>query len=299
MSHSRAYIFPGQGSQCCGMGMELYRNNPKARRMFDEADSILGFKISEIMFNGTIEELTSTDIAQPAIFLHSTILAECMDDYSPQMVAGHSLGEYSALVSCGAMKYEDALNLVHIRANAMLTCCNRVPGTMAAIIKLEDEVVDRICRETEGIVVAANYNSPGQIVISGENEAIEAACQQCKAAGAKRALKLSVGGAFHSPLMEPARKELADAISKVSMKAPSCPIYQNVSAKAETDPEIIKENLVAQLTSAVRWTQSVQAMIEDGAASFTEIGPGTVLQGLVKRILPAGSEITINGISTL
>ncbi len=291
-----AYVFPGQGSQFPGMGKDLYDSNPEARSLMDKADGILGFSLTDIMFNGSDDDLRRTDVTQPAIFLHSVVLALCSGLPAPDMTGGHSLGEFSALVAAGAVDFEDALRLVAVRAREMQACCEKVPGTMAAVIGLPDEQVERLCAETPGVVVAANYNCGGQVVISGEKEAIAAACEKMKEAGAKRALPLSVGGAFHSPLMEPARAELGKAIEKTLVRAPRCPIYQNVSARPETDPVRIKENLLAQLTSPVRWTQSVRAMLGDGAASFLELGPGTVLQGLVRRIAAAeGREITVEG----
>ena len=291
-----AYVFPGQGSQFPGMGKALYDTNPEARSLMDKADDILGFSLTDIMFNGSDDDLRRTDVTQPAIFLHSVVLALCSGLPAPDMTGGHSLGEFSALVAAGAVDFEDALRLVAVRAREMQACCEKVPGTMAAVIGLPDEQVERLCAETPGVVVAANYNCGGQVVISGEKEAIAAACEKMKEAGAKRALPLSVGGAFHSPLMEPARAELGKAIEKTLVRAPCCPIYQNVSARPETDPVRIKENLLAQLTSPVRWTQSVRAMLGDGAASFLELGPGTVLQGLVRRIAAAeGREITVEG----
>ncbi len=293
----KAYIFPGQGSQFPGMGKDLYQSSPIAKELFDKANSILGFNITDIMFDGTADDLKATKVTQPAVFLHSVILAKCYDGFAPDMVAGHSLGEFSALAAAGALDFEDALKLVAIRAKAMQKCCETVPGTMAAIIGLANEQVEDICKSVSGKVVAANYNSDGQVVISGEKEAVETACEKAKEAGAKRALPLAVSGAFHSPLMEPAREELAKAISATPFHAPKCPVYQNVSAKAETDPEVIKENLLAQLTSPVRWTQSVKSMLADGAGYFMEIGPGAVLQGLVKRT--AGAEVTVEGLSAL
>lgn len=293
----KAYVFPGQGSQFPGMGKELFESNAKAKELFQKADAILGFNITDITFNGTAEDLKATKVTQPAVFLHSVILAKCYDGFTPDMVAGHSLGEFSALAAAGALDFEDALKLVAIRAGAMQKCCESVPGTMAAIIGLPNETVEAICEETPGKVVAANYNSDGQVVISGEKAAVEAACEKAKAAGAKRALPLAVSGAFHSPLMEPARAELAEAIAKTPFRAPVCPVYQNVSAKAETDPEVIKTNLLAQLTSPVKWTQSVKSMVADGAGYFMEIGPGAVLQGLIKRT--AGAEVTIEGLQEL
>ena len=292
----KAYIFPGQGAQFPGMAKDLYENNSRARDLLEEANEILGFRITDIMFEGSEEDLKATKVTQPAIFLHSAILAICSEDFHPDMVAGHSLGEFSALAAAGAMTFEDALKLVAVRANEMQKCCESRPGSMAAVLALPAETVERICDETEGIVIAANYNCDGQIVISGEKEAVAAACVKMKEAGAKRALPLAVGGAFHSPLMEPARIELGKAIEATPIVAPLCPVYQNVTAVAETDPERIKANLLAQLTSPVRWTQSVKAMLSDGAESFTELGPGTVLQGLVKRISTAeGITVAIEG----
>lgn len=292
----KAYIFPGQGAQFPGMAKDLYETNEKARGLFEKANEILGFRITDIMFEGSEEDLKATKVTQPAIFLHSAILALCSEDFHPDMVAGHSLGEFSALAAAGAMSFEDALRLVAVRANEMQKCCESVPGTMAAVLALPAETVEKVCNETDGIVIAANYNCDGQIVISGAKEAVEAACVKMKEAGAKRALPLAVGGAFHSPLMEPARIELGKAIEATPIVAPACPVYQNVTALPETDPERIKANLLAQLTSPVRWTQSVKAMLADGAESFTEMGPGTVLQGLVKRISSAeGVTVTIEG----
>lgn len=289
----KAYVFPGQGSQFPGMAKDLYDNNPVAREMLERANDILGFRITDIMFDGTADDLKQTKVTQPAIFLHSVVLAKCLPDFKPDMVAGHSLGEFSALVAAGAMDFEEGLKLVSIRAKAMQKACEKQPGTMAAIIALPTETVESICAETEGIVVAANYNCNGQIVISGEKEAVEAACEKMKEAGAKRALVLPVGGAFHSPLMEPARAELAEGIEKAVFKTPICPVYQNVTARPSTDPVEIKANLLAQLTSPVRWTQSVENMIADGASSFTELGPGKVLQGLVSKI--ASTPVEIDG----
>ncbi|MGM9748012.1 MAG: ACP S-malonyltransferase [Candidatus Cryptobacteroides sp.] len=280
----KAYVFPGQGSQFPGMAKDLYDSNAVAREMLERANEILGFRITDIMFEGTPEDLKQTKVTQPAIFLHSVVLAKCLPDFHPDMVAGHSLGEFSALVAAGAMDFEEGLKLVSIRAMAMQKACEIVPGTMAAIIALPSEKVEEICAGCEGIVIPANYNCNGQIVISGEKAAVEAACEKMKEAGAKRALILPVGGAFHSPLMEPARAELAEGIEKAVFKTPVCPIYQNVTAKPSTDPAEIKANLLAQLTSPVRWTQSVENMIADGAESFTEVGPGKVLQGLVAKI---------------
>ena len=291
----KAYVFPGQGSQFPGMGKDLYENNSEAKAMFDKANEILGFDIADIMFNGTEEDLKQTKVTQPAVFLYSVALAKSMgEEFKPDMTAGHSLGEFSALVAAGALSFEEGLKLVAARASAMQKACEMTPSTMAAVLKLSDEKVEEICAEVkDGIVVAANYNCPGQVVISGEEVAIDAACQKLLEAGAKRALKLKVGGAFHSPLMEPAREELAAAIEKAEFKTPKCPIYQNVTAQAETNPDIIKENLVAQLTAPVRWTQSVMNMINDGATSFTEVGPGNVLQGLVSKI---NNTVEVNGV---
>ena len=280
----KAYVFPGQGSQFPGMGKDLYENNPLARTMFEKADEILGFSISEIMFNGTAEDLKQTNVTQPAVFLHSVIMAKCLNEFSPDMVAGHSLGEFSALVACGALDFEAALKLVAVRATAMQHACELNPGTMAAVITLPEDKISEICESCNGIVVPANYNSKRQIVISGEVSAIEQACVKMKEAGARRALVLPVGGAFHSPLMEPARQKLAECIEHTEFKTPTCPIYQNVSALPTMDAEVIKENLLKQLTSPVRWTHTVENMIVDGATEFIEVGPGTVLQGLVGQI---------------
>lgn len=283
----KAYIFPGQGAQFVGMGHDLYQDHALARELFDRADEILGFHITETMFEGTPEALKETKVTQPAIFLHSVILGKVLGEgFAPDMVAGHSLGEFSALVANGCLDFEDGLKLVSQRALAMQKACELVPSTMAAVLGLADEIVERICGETPGIVVPANYNCPGQLVISGEVVAVELACEKMKEAGAKRALVLPVGGAFHSPLMEPAREELADAIETTTFHAPSCPIYQNVTTRAVSDPEEIKKNLILQLTAPVKWTQSVQHMVGDGAVSFVEVGPGKVLQGLVKKISP-------------
>ncbi len=281
----KAYVFPGQGAQFVGMGKELYENSELAKSMFEKANEILGFRITDIMFAGTDEELKQTKVTQPAVFLHSVILAKTLgNDFNPDMVAGHSLGEFSALVAAGALSFEDGLKLVSKRAMAMQKACEATPSTMAAVLNLPDEKVEEICASIDDVVVAANYNCPGQLVISGTIPAIEKACELMLAAGAKRALRLPVGGAFHSPLMEPAKVELAAAIAETPITKPVCPIYQNVSTKAETDPEVIKANLIAQLTAPVRWTQSVQHMIEDGADTFIEVGPGKVLQGLVGKI---------------
>lgn len=292
----KAYVFPGQGAQFPGMGKDLYESDARAREFFSRADDILGFGITGIMFEGTEDELKATRVTQPAIFLHSTILAACTDDFRPDMVAGHSLGEFSALAAAGAMSFDDALRLVAIRATEMQKCCEAVPGTMAAIIGLPDATVEDVCASVEGLVIAANYNCDGQVVISGEKDAVAEACSRLKEAGAKRALPLAVSGAFHSPLMEPARIELAKAIEATDIVEPVCPIYQNVTAAPETDPARIKANLLAQLTSPVRWTQSVKAMLADGAEAFVELGPGSVLQGLVKRISgAAGATVAIEG----
>lgn len=281
----KAYIFPGQGAQFSGMGLDLYENSSEAQELFEKANKILGFRITDIMFEGTAEQLKETKVTQPAIFLHSVILAKTLgDSFKPEMVAGHSLGEFSALVTSGAMTFEDGLKLVSQRALAMQKACEANPSTMAAVLGLENDVVEKICNETEGVVVAANYNCPGQLVISGEIEAINTACEKLKEAGAKRALVLPVGGAFHSPMMEPAREELAKAIENTTLSSPSCPIYQNVTATAITDAKEIKKNLILQLTAPVRWTQSIQQMITDGGTLFTEVGPGKVLQGLFKKM---------------
>lgn len=283
----KAYLFPGQGAQFSGMGKDLYDSSPTARSLFDQADEILGYRITDIMFSGSDEDLKQTKVTQPAIFLHSVVTAMCLDDFHPDMVAGHSLGEFSALTTAGALRFEDGLRLVYARAMAMQKACEATPSTMAAIINLPDETIRQICDEVSregGVVVPANYNSPGQVVISGEVEAVKEACARLKAAGAKRALPLAVGGAFHSPLMETARVELARAIEQAPVSTPVCPIYQNVDALPHTDPAEIKENLLKQLTAPVCWTQSVVNMLSDGMTDFVECGPGTVLTGLVGRI---------------
>lgn len=281
----KAYIFPGQGAQHIGMGLDLYERSAEAQKLFEQANEILGFSITDIMFEGTAEDLKETKVTQPAIFLHSVILSKVMGEaFNPDMVAGHSLGEFSALVANGTLKFEDALQLVSRRAQAMQKACELVPGTMAAVLGLPDEDVENVCSSIQGVVVPANYNCPGQLVISGELLAVERACEAMKERGAKRALMLPVGGAFHSPLMEPAREELAAAIEQTRFNQPVCPVYQNVTTTAVSDPEEIKKNLIAQLTAPVKWTQSVQQMIADGATLFTEVGPGKVLQGLVKKI---------------
>ncbi|MGC4102020.1 ACP S-malonyltransferase [Ferruginibacter sp.] len=296
MAH--AYVFPGQGSQFSGMGKNLYDSNPLAKEMFEQANDILGFRISDIMFTGSDEDLKQTNVTQPAVFLHSVIAYKTLNDVKPDMVAGHSLGEFSALVANGTLSFVDALKLVSIRAKAMQRACELNPSTMAAVLALADEKVEEVCAavaaETGEVVVAANYNCPGQLVISGSIKGIEIACERMKAAGAKRALVLPVGGAFHSPLMLPAKEELAAAINAAAFSTPLCPVYQNVVAKAVTDAAEIKKNLIEQLTGAVRWTQSVQAMVADGASHFTEAGPGKVLQGLVQKI---NKEMQVNGVS--
>lgn len=293
----KAYVFPGQGAQYSGMGKDLYESNPKARALFDKADEILGFKISEIMFGGTDEELKQTRVTQPAIFLHSVALAVALsEEFQPDMVAGHSLGELSALTAAGALSFEDGLRLVSARAEAMQKACEVKPSTMAAVIALADEKVEEVCAGIDGVVVTANYNCPGQVVISGEVESVQAACVALKEAGAKRALPLNVSGAFHSPMMEPARAELQKAIEATEFHTPRCAVYQNVDAQPHTDPVEIKQNLIAQLTSPVRWTQSVERMCADGATAFEELGPGQVLQGLIKKI---NKEVEVSSKQTL
>lgn len=289
----KAFVFPGQGAQFVGMGKDLYENDAQAREMFEKANEILGFRITDLMFDGTEEDLRQTKVTQPAIFLHSVILAKVLgDEFKPDMVAGHSLGEFSALVAAGALSFEDGLRLVAKRAMAMQKACELQPSTMAAVLALPDEKVEEICAEIDDIVAPANYNCQGQLVISGTIEGIDKACEKLLAAGARRALKLKVGGAFHSPLMKPAEDELAEAIEATEFKTPICPVYQNVDGKPHTDPMEIKENLVKQLTAPVRWTQDVEAMIADGATEFIELGPGSVLQGLVKKI---NREVTASG----
>ncbi|MDD4778296.1 MAG: ACP S-malonyltransferase [Fermentimonas sp.] len=289
----KAYVFPGQGAQFVGMGKDLYETSALAKEMFEKANEILGFRITDLMFAGTDEDLKQTKVTQPAIFLHSVILAKTLgEEFKPDMTAGHSLGEFSALVAAGALSFEDGLKLVYARALAMQKACEANPSTMAAIIALPDEKVEEICESIDDVVVPANYNCPGQIVISGTMSGIEKACELMKEAGAKRALPLKVGGAFHSPLMEPARVELSEAIESTDFSTPVCPVYQNVTTKGETDPETIKKNLVAQLTSPVKWTQSVQNMIDDGATEFVELGPGSVLQGLISKI---DKSVTVSG----
>ncbi|MBQ8543699.1 MAG: ACP S-malonyltransferase [Alistipes sp.] len=290
-----AYVFPGQGAQFSGMGKELYENNAEAKALFEKANEILGFRITDIMFEGSADDLKQTKVTQPAVFLHSVILAKVLG-VKPDAVAGHSLGEFSALVVAGALSFEDGLRLVAKRAMAMQKCCENEPGGMAAILALEDEVVEKVCQEIEGVVVAANYNCPGQLVISGADEAVDAACAKLKEAGAKRALRLPVGGAFHSPLMEAARAELEQAITEVEFHTPACPVYQNVDAQPQTEPEQIKANVIAQLTAPVRWTQISRNMIADGFDEFTELGPGTVLQGLIKKV---NAEVAVESKATM
>lgn len=281
----KAFVFPGQGAQFVGMGKDLYESSAEAKEMFEKANDILGFRITDLMFDGTEDDLKQTKVTQPAVFLHSVILAKTLgEEFKPAMVAGHSLGEFSALTAAGALKFEDALKLVSARARAMQKACEIKPSTMAAVLALPDEKVEEICNGIDGVVVAANYNCPGQVVISGEVEAVNAACEAAKAAGAKRALVLKVGGGFHSPMMEPARQELAEAIAATEFSTPVCPVYQNVDARPHTDPEEIKQNLIAQLTAPVRWTQSVQNMIAVGATEFISVGPGSVLSGLISKI---------------
>lgn len=291
----KVFVFPGQGSQFPGMGKELYDNSEVAKELFEKANEILGFRITDIMFEGTAEQLRQTNVTQPAVFLHSVVLAKVLG-ITPDAVAGHSLGEFSALVASGALTFEDGLTLVAKRAAAMQSACQAEEGSMAAVLALDDDTIERVCEQCDGVVVAANYNCPGQVVISGAAEAVKVACKEMKAAGAKRALPLPVGGAFHSPLMESARVELEKAISEAEFSTPLCPIYQNVDAKPYTDPEQIKKNLIAQLTAPVRWRQSVEQMIEDGATSFTEVGCGTVLQGLISKI---NSTVEVNSVSYL
>lgn len=293
----KAYIFPGQGSQFPGMAKDLYENNATARELLEKANEILGFRITDIMFNGTADDLKQTNVTQPAIFLHSVVIAKCLPDFQPDMVAGHSLGEFSALVAAGAMDFEEGLRLVAIRARAMQKACEAAPGAMAAILALPAEKVEEICAGIDGIVAAANYNCDGQIVISGEKTAVEQACVRMKEAGARRALPLAVGGGFHSPLMEPARAELAEGIENAIFHKPICPVYQNVTGLPSTDPQEIKANLLSQLTSSVKWTQSVKNMLEDGAGHFIELGPGQVLQGLVSKI--GGKEVITEGHQSL
>lgn len=290
----KAFVFPGQGAQYPGMGKDLYENSAEAKALFEKANDILGFDITKIMFEGEVEDLKQTKVTQPAIFLHSVLLAKTLKDFAPDMVAGHSLGEFSALVANGTLTFEDGLKLVSQRAMAMQKACEMEPSTMAAIVGLEDAVVEEICASIDDVVVPANYNCPGQLVISGSEAGIDKACELLTEKGAKRALKLVVGGAFHSPFMEPAREELAAAIEATTFSTPACPVYQNVDAKPVSDPAVIKENLIAQLTAPVKWTQIVQNMIADGATSFTEVGPGKVLQGLVKKVDRSMETIGVN-----
>lgn len=293
----KAYVFPGQGAQFVGMGKDLYNNSTELKELFEQANSILGFRITDLMFDGTDEDLRQTKVTQPAIFIHSVLLAKSLgDNFNPDMVAGHSLGEFSALVAANALSFEDGLKLVSQRALAMQKACEIEPSTMAAIIGLEDSVVEEVCAAIDEVVVPANYNCPGQLVISGSIEGVDKACEELTKRGAKRALKLPVGGAFHSPLMEPARSELAEAIENIEIVKPICPIYQNVDALPTDDPAVIKENLIVQLTAPVRWTQTVQNMLKDGATSFTEVGPGRVLQGLVKKIDRSVEATSINNL---
>jgi [acyl-carrier-protein] S-malonyltransferase len=292
----RAFVFPGQGAQFSGMGKDLYEQASQAKELFEQANGLLGFRITDSMFSGSADDLKQTKVTQPAVFLHSVILAKILPDFSPKMVAGHSLGEFSALVAAGAMSFEDGLALVAARAAAMQKACEQQPSAMAAILGLDDTKTEEICSEIDGIVVPANYNCPGQLVISGTVAAVEAACERLKAAGAKRAMLLPVSGAFHSPLMEPARQELEAAIHATPFKPPRCPVYQNVDAKPYTDPEQIKNNLIAQLTASVRWTQIIQNMVADGATNFVELGPGAALQGMIKKTAP---EVTVESKQTL
>lgn len=295
-----AFVFPGQGAQFSGMGKDLYESNETAKELFELANNILGFRITDIMFEGSAEDLKQTKVTQPAVFLHSVISAICLgDQFNPDMVGGHSLGEFSALVASGALRFEDGLKLVHQRALAMQKACEMVPGTMAAIIGLEDEKIEQICAEVsteEKPVVCANYNNPGQLVISGNKDAVEVACEKLKEAGAKRALMLPVGGAFHSPLMQPAKEELQAAIEATTFSTPKCPVYQNVDGKAHTDAEEIKQNLIAQLTASVRWTQEVENMLKAGATTFTECGPGKALQGMIAKIAKGVEGVAISGV---
>ena len=299
----KAFVFPGQGAQFTGMGKDLYESNDEARRLFDKANEILGFDITSIMFEGSADELKQTKVTQPAVFLHSVVTAICLGDkFQPDMVGGHSLGEFSALVAAGALSFEDGLRLVSARAQAMQKACEAQPSTMAAIVGMDDAAVEKVCEEVRaegGVVVPANYNNPGQLVISGTVEAVNAACEKLKAAGAKRALVLPVGGAFHSPLMQPAKDELQAAIEATEFRTPKCPVYQNVDAKAHTAPEEIKQNLIAQLTASVRWTQEVQAMLEAGATEFTECGPGKALQGMIAKIAKGVEGLVVRGASEL